>query len=80
MARVHAHLPSLSSDRSKVKGYQKQKDQLSDVAIEISCHSDPKVLEMATEVEGKIAAMDGVIKSFKVVVYKGELELKKDRV
>ena len=70
----------LSSDRSKVKSYEKSKSQLSDVAIEITCSTNAQVQEMSKEVEDKLAAMDGVMKSFKVLVYKGELEMKKDRV
>ena len=70
----------LSPDRSKVKSYEKSKSQLHDVYIEITCSTDAKVSEMGKEVEDKLAAMDGVMKSFKVLVYKGELEMKKDRV
>ena len=65
-------------DRSKSKAYTKQKDALEDVALELSCHSDPKIVEMQGDVDKKVEAMIDVLKSYKKLVFMAEAELKKD--
>ncbi len=40
----------------------------------MSCSDDDKVVE----VEGEVEAMEGVIKGYKKLAFKGEQELKKD--
>ena len=69
----------ISSDRSKCKAYIKSKDQLDDVALELSIHGNPKTQEMAVECQKKVDAMMEVIKCYKKLVLKAEAELKKER-
>ena len=68
----------ISWDRSKSKAYSKLKDGLEEVAMEISCHSDPKVQEMQPEIDKKVEAMASTFKSYKKLVFMTEAELKKD--
>ena len=51
---------------------------LETVCIELDCHPDEKVKEMATDCEKKVEAMAGVLRSFKKLVFQAEAELKKD--
>ena len=62
-----------------MKAYEKQKRSLEDLGIKMSCSNDDKVVELVGEVEGKVEAMEGVIKGYKKLAFKGEQELKKDR-
>ncbi len=51
---------------------------LGDPGIKMSCSLDDKVLELVGEVEGKVKAMEGVIKNYKILTLKGEQALTKD--
>ena len=51
---------------------------LGDVGIKMSCSHDPKALDCVDEVEGKVKAMNGVIKNFKILTVKGEQAIAKD--
>lgn len=64
--------------RSRVKAYEISKNKLSDISIELSCHSDATVSGKVEEVEGKLKTMEGVLKAYKKLVFMAEAELKKD--
>ena len=68
----------MHSDRLKSKPYEKQMMALEHVGIEISCHADCKVSEIATEVEVKVKCMGDVLKTYKKLSFMTESELKKD--
>jgi hypothetical protein len=68
----------MGSDRSKMKAYEKQKGLLVDVGVECMCHHDPKIQELNGEIEAKVKAMDGIVKEFKVLVVKAEMDMKKE--
>ena len=68
----------MHSDRLKSKAYEKQLNALEQVGIELSCHPDAKVSEMAGEVEKKVNSMADVMKAYKKLTFKAEAELKKD--
>ena len=65
------------SCRSKVKAYERQKSLLSDVAIEMSCQSEPRISGIAEEIEKKLTEMDNMLKIYKKLAFMAELELKK---
>ena len=64
--------------RSKVKAYEISKNKLSDISIEINCHTDAAISVKAEEIEEKLKTMDSVLKSYKKLVFQAEAELKKD--
>ena len=62
-----------------MKAYEKHVASLDDLGIKMSWSNDDKVVELVGEVEGKVEAMEGVIKGYKKTAFKGEQEFKKDR-
>ena len=56
----------------------KQTDLLEDVALEISCHSDEKIKQMAEDADNKVQAMRDVIKQYKKLIVSAESGMKKD--
>jgi len=68
----------MGSDRSKMKAYEKQKGLLVDVGVECMCHNDAKIQELNGEIEEKVKAMEGVVREFKILVVKGEMDMKKE--
>ena len=66
------------SDRLKSQGYDRQHHALEQVAIEISCHQEGSVRDMAKDVEDKVESMGQMMKTYKKLIFKTESELKKD--
>ena len=61
-----------------MKAYERHVGSLANVGIKMSCSHDPEALECVAEVEGKVKAMEGVIKSYKILTVKGEQAIAKD--
>ena len=69
----------ISLDRSKCKAFIKSKDQLDDVALELSIHGNPQTQEMAAECQKKVDAMASTLKSYKKFALLAEADLKKEQ-
>ena len=68
-----------SLDRSKVKAFIKSKDQLDDVALELSIHGNPQTQEMGAECQKKVDAMASILKSYKKFALLAEADMKKEQ-
>ena len=61
-----------------MKPYTKQKDALEEVGLELGASGKPTLSDMVEEIDQKVQAMNGMIKSAKKLQFAAEAELKKD--
>ena len=61
-----------------MKPYTKQKDALEEVGLELGATGKPTLSDMVEEIDKKVEAMNGMIKSAKKLQFASEAELKKD--